>query len=684
MVKSKKAVKKQRGGKDEPSNAKQDEYEYEDDFEAYNANANTQLNSLPQEEFRPEYDEFQLDMLKGMIRTATKSNKKEQQIRNCMDVKTLMQHEFGICYYVSLIHSMFFSRGMRRYIGRQIKYLESKLLATQEYEDYKWFFIMLWNMIERPTFYKNFNWTYDLCYNLGTSLVASCKLMEVSGETFGYNQSHIDKSGLVFTLGYNYFITNRTSLNSASQGGYVGEALKPVLCSLEMNNVLFLTVERYDYSKQQALTYHLSKILKKYKEIGIKVDIIALKVYPENYVKVENNFDKTYKVAEELSLNGILYTLDSAQFQSKTDNTGSGHVIAGITCPYANGNKYPKLVLNSWTDNDVIEADWNNSHIVIKGTEMKSYNTYTEAIDAYNNNKELSGNVQQERPEAYNLLFSANQTDCLYFYTREETSKIDKIDEQRITENVLTKASMILGEKPEKVSPNGDKSDMNNYYLDMFFKLNKNEKADKNGNVVEEHLKNIGLTNDFYKIKEINNERIVISVKYNKFIEICQERLGLVEDILVMTGKVPIDIVVDDATLLKQGIQSGGDNTPLPPSKQRWTPNVNKGPSILNTPVVNKMVRYVYFGVKGEISQEVIERYLKENFIIQIVNQTGNKLDYVSVLKGNGYIERLLKPDLTYYKFEYDKYINLLVKGGNQSGGIKRRTKSRKTKVTKK
>jgi hypothetical protein len=103
-------------------------------------------------------------------------------------------------------------------------------------------------MIDRPNFYKNFDWTYDLCYNLGTSLVASCKLMEDIGESFGYNKSHQDKSGLVFTLGYNDFIDKRSSLENAGQGGYVGETLKPILCSLEMNNVLFITVQNYDYS----------------------------------------------------------------------------------------------------------------------------------------------------------------------------------------------------------------------------------------------------------------------------------------------------------------------------------------------------------------------------------------------------------------------------------------------------
>lgn len=659
MVKSKKAVKKQKGGDD---NEEYDE-KYEDDF-------HPEDESTPQGEFLPEYNELELGMLKHMIRTATKSHKNKRRIGNCMDVKTLMQHEFGICYYVSLIHSMFFSRGMRRYIGRQIQYLESKLLATQEYEDYKWFFIMLWNMIERPSFYKNFNWTFDLCYNLGTSLVASCKLMEDIGEKFDNNQSHIDKSGLIFTLGYNYFITRRASIQNTGKGGYVGEALKPILCSLEMNNVLFLTIENYDYSKQQALTSHLSMILKKYKQFNIKIDIIALKVFPDRLVELGDNFEKTYKVAEELSLNGTLYTLDSVQMQNKPDGSGSGHVIAGITCPYPNGNKYPKLVLNSWKENDVIEADWNNSHIVIHGIETSAYKTYSEAMDAYNNNEEQSNNAQQDRPEAYSMLFSASQTDCLYFYTREETSEMDKIDEDRIRENVLTKASMILGKKPEKVSPNGDNSDMDNYYLDLLF-------TRTDGEAVETNLKIIGLVpNDSYKIKNATENKIVISVKYNKFVELCQDKLGLVEDILVITGKVPIDIVVVDTK------QSGGVNVQKypPPRFPIRIPNAIKGQtrSILDSQTssnTNKVVKYVYFGVQGEIPQDVIEKYQNGNFLIQNVNQDS----FVSVWKGKGNIERQLKPGLVYYKFDYDKYIDLFVHDGNQSGGVKRKTKPHKT-----
>jgi hypothetical protein len=633
-------MKKQKGGNEIDE-------EYEDDFE-------------------PEYNEVQLDQLTRIIKFARKSED-TQQISSCKDLRTLMQHEFGICYYVSLIHSMFFSRGMRRYVGQQIKYLESKLIAADEYEDYKWYFIMLWNMIDRPKFYKNFDWTYDLCYNLGTSLVASCKLMEDVGETFEYNNAHQDKSGLVFTLGYNYFITKRTSLENAGQGGFVGETLKPVLCSLEMNNVLFITVENYDYTKQQALADHLSKVLKRYREHKIKIDIIALKV-PSVSQNLEEIYEKPYKVADELSLDGSLYKLDSAQFQNIPDESGGGHVIAGITCPYANNNTYPRLVLNSWSKHDTIETDWNNSHIVIHGNDMIPYKTYRDAVEAYNDNKYETNAQQISRQEAHNMVFSANQSDCLYFFTREETSEMDKIDIDRVRENVLTKASMLFGEKPKQVFPNGDVEDAKNYYLDLIFSAD-------DGARVKQNLQNVGLTNDFYKITNDLKSFFAISVNYNKFVQLCQDKLGIIEDILVMTGKVPVDIVIEDVKETRGGGVQGLPVPPAPPSFGRRIPNSNKKPpnsSILDgmrQPTIDTKTRYVYFGVKGEILQSAIDRYKQEKFNIEKVDTTTG---FIPVRKGQENIEKRLKPGLVYYKFDYNKYIFLFVTVGFEQLGFQK------------
>lgn len=634
-----------------------------------------------EDDFQPEYDEFQLDMLKRMIKYARKSDDVEQ-IDSCNNLRTLMQHEFGICYYVSLIHSMFFSRGMRKYVGRQIKYLESKLIAADEYEDYKWYFIMLWNMIDRPKFYKNFDWTYDLCYNLGTSLVASCKLMDDIGESFEYNNSHQDKSGLVFTLGYNDFINKRGSLENAGKGGYVGETLKPILCSLEMNNVLFITVENYDYSKQQALADHLSKVLKKYRAHKIKIDIIALKVPSIRSHVLEENYERTFRVANELLLDGTLYVLDSAQFQNIPDNnSGGGHVIAGITCPYASNNKYPRMVLNSWSKNDVIETDWNNSHILIHGNEMIAYTTYSDAVEAYKTFKNQTNTERITRDEAYDMIFSANQSDCLYFFTRQETSDIDPIDVERVRENVLTKASMLFGEKPKQIIPNGDEDNKNNYYLDLIFSA-------QDGTKVKDNLKNTGLTDDFYKITADYKTYFAISVNYNKFVQLCQEKLGIIEDILIMTGKVPVDVVIDD---VKETFGGGIQGLPAPPTFSRRIPNTKQTfPSILDKSfqtTVDTKIRYVYFGVKGEISETAIDRYKKEKFIIEKVNTTSG---FVPVKKGKDTIEKRLKPGLVYYKFDYNKYLLLFVTIGVQkspnptyiSGGEKGTKLLRKKKQT--
>jgi len=798
IMKYKKGCNRQSGGDDTDE-------EYEDDFELENTSKDKVI--------KEDYNKFELDMLTRMIKTARKTEKDTEQIFKCEDIKTLIQHT-GICYYVSLIHSMFFSRGMRKYVGRQIKHLESKLLATNEYEDHKWYFIMLWNMIERPWFYKNVDWTFDLCHKLDTSLVSSCKLMEGLGKSFQKNISKVDKNGLVLTLGYDGFIEKRTSTENADKGGYVGETLRPLLCSLEMNNVLFISVDNYDYdTKQKSLEDYISKVLKLYNNNNIIIDIIALKIYSQGPIHLQDDDENPHKIAENLFLDGSLYVLDSVQFDNIYDNDNIsnkdiGHVIAGITCPYSNGTSYPRLVLNSWNDNDIIETDWNKSHIVIRGNKMTPYNSYRDAVSTYNNNKKE--NQKSSRAELFNMIFSVNKGDCLYFFTREETIDIDKLDIQRIQENILTKAYMLFGEKPKQVMPSGSKEDSDTYYVDLIF-------SPQDGIKVKENLKSIGLTHDFYNIEADYNTFFAISVNYNKFVQLCQEKLGIVEDILVITGKVPMDIVIDD---VKGATTKGGGNVnvyPLPPNTSLRVPNGTKTtssildniPSISTTnkrtvntskfplppntsrrvlngtkttssildnipsistikktnvntatlslppntslrvpngtkttssildnipsiPTSNKKTvntstfplppnvsrrvsngtkatssildrptnsvpripisktRYLYFGVKGEISQSIVDKYSKQTFIIENVNSSSG---YIPIRKGSEIIEKRLKDGLRYYRFDYDKYLYLFVKtplealgaesssqtiiktGGNKQSGLTKRKK---------
>jgi hypothetical protein len=600
------------------------------------------------------------------VKLADKAIKK-QKGGGCKGVQTLMQLDLGICYYVSMLHSMFFSKGMRNIIGTQIQYLESKWSSDDKVDEdaSKWLFVDMWNKMEYPTRWVGWDWKDKVCRNLANSLVGSCKLLKNSGKSRSnissqFNQQIKLKSGIIVSAGYNGFVTDRNTHLNADKGGHIGEVLKPILCTLEMKNVLFITVEEYDSSKVEDLVEFLSKAIvgREQERDGID-DIIAIRV--ESIVHVEDNEENKYKLPEQFRLNDIVYNLDSIQFQNKYDGTAEGHVIAGITCPYVDGdNNYPRLVLNSWKDNDVIETDWNNSHITIYGKKLEAHQTYNEALSRYNQNHEQStkeGVVGLRN----NWIFSASQGDCLYFYTREKTSETSKQDEERIKDNILTKAAMLLGAKPIEVNVNGDKNDMNNYNLEFTI-----ERANV-GKIKETLLNNPNLKKMIKKMdtKEENNViHFVLVVSYKMFTQNCIKKLEYIENILTMTGKVPRDIIIDDSKT-----ESG--------------------------------LRYVYFGVYSEIQYDVIEKLKEKQLFLEMVNFPKNvntlprkpsvvsdwngqgifefaerEPQSVSVWSGDKMIERKLRPYLAYYKFDYDKYIALLEL--DQSGGKKKHV--RKTK----
>lgn len=511
---------------------------------------------------------------------------KKQKGGKCKDVQTLMQLDLGICYYVSMIHAMFFSKGMRSIIGTQIRHLESKWSITDKIDENesKWLFVDMWNKMENPTRWVGTDWKDKVCRNLPNSLVGSCKLLKNSGKSRSdissqFNQQIKLKSGIIVSAGYNGFVTDRNTHLNADKGGHIGEVLKPILCTLEMNNVLFITVEDYDASKVEDFVEFLSKaIISREQERNGVDDIIAIRV--ESIVHVEDNEEDKYKLPEQFRLNDIVYNLDSIQFQNKYDGTAEGHVIAGITCPYVDGNNnYPRLVLNSWNDNDIFETDWNNSHITIYGRKLEAHQTYNEALSRYNQNHEQStkeGVVGLRN----NWIFSASQGDCLYFYTREKTSESSKQDEERIKDNILTKAAMLLGAKPIEVYVKGDKNDMNNYNLEFTI-----ERADV-GKVKETLLNNPNLKKMIKKMdtKEENNvTHFVLVVLYKMFTQNCIKKLEYIENILTMTGKVPRDIIIDDSKR-----ESG--------------------------------LRYVYFGVHSEIQYDVIEKLKEYQMFIEMVN----------------------------------------------------------------
>ncbi len=665
-----KVIRRQRGGEDD--NVKV----------SLNSKRTTTANSeysvdLDHENAAPvDNGEFELSMLRGIIADAKPSNTASDSQNNCYNIPTLLQHEFGICYYVSLLHCLFFSRGMRKYMGRQIKNLESTLVSNSDYNNYSWFFIMLWNMIERPEFYKNFNWDFDMCYNLSTSLIASCQMMQNVDIS---NLRLENKSGMKFTKGYQGYMNERKNMTNTDQGGYVGETLQPVICALQMNNIMFITVENYSYVYREELTSQLSKFLTEYEKYST-IDIIAIKVPTEGSKFFEDNRSERTRMVDELILNNKRFVLDAVQFQSMPDGD-VGHVIAGITCPYAdenyedNSSSYPRMVLNSWKAYDAVMSNWNKEHILIQGSDMSSYENYEEAYNGY----ESTASSESERTEAHTMMFSVSQSDSLYFYTREETSDMDNIEFDRIKANVLTKANMLLGKRPYDI--NYDYEDTNTLFLALVYKP-------EDIIEIEKYVKDTGLVNDFFTGHEKDENSFVIKINYNKFVELCQNKLRLIEDILVLTGKVPADIVRDEfvqgggvlspflSSLTNKPnskvstpakVSNNGVSLPSPPntSSIRWNKGIPANSSIVSNtkqnPVTNSAVRtqYLYFGVVGKIDEKYIKQYKeKVKFNIEEVKLVNG---FFNIKGRNEIIERKAKKDLNYYRFDYDQYRKIFV-----------------------
>lgn len=684
--------KKQKGGFDDNANSRSNTYS--------NANANARSNTYSNTNSNSDYeDDFELDAetfnqedlqkFQDLIAKAKDSNtsKDNPKIRNCVDIQTLDQHEFGVCYYSSLLHCMFFSKGMRTYVGRQIKLLESNLIASSNHDDPSWYFIRLWSMINRPTFYKEFDWSTDLCYHLGHSLVASLKVFDERIECLKQPPYIRNENGLQYTIGYDAEVEHKGSLEKVSKGGRTGETLQPILCTLGMKNVLFLSLINYDYQKQQTLIDLLSKRIKTEKSYNRKIDIVALLVTPEREYILEEDQGEKFALAETLLLDNETYHLDAIQFRN-IPTPGVGHAIAGITCPHMDAEKSARLVLNSWGDNDVHEIDWTKEHIVIDGYNVDHFSNYMDAVNKYNSFLDNDKTREEDgRTELNNMIFSPKQARSLYFFTRKETDTMDNIDLMLVQENIKSKASMIFGQKP--IGVHVDDGD------DIFLGFPPSNKA-----ALQQVIANIGLPEILLRFDIDSRSMLVVAMNYKKFVELCQQKMGLVEDILVITGQAPLDVIKDDVkpqAYYGGGLQNASSpSSPLPPPppsmRTRTLPSTSaasvsilaKGPKVN----VNASKSLVYFGVVNPVPDEVLNRYRRQYFSIEKVDTSKG----VITLKTNkGPVERLLKPNLYYYRFDYQKYSDTflrfekadLVVYGGKSKSKKATNVQKKTKITK-
>lgn len=693
-------TRKQKGGSDDNAYARSNTYSNANANANTNANANARSNSYSNTysnvNGNSDYeDDFELDVetfnqedlqkFQDLITKARDSNtsKDNPKIRSCTEIQTLDQHEFGVCYYASLLHCMFFSKGMRTYVGRQIKLLESNLIASSNHDDPSWYFIRLWSMINRPTFYKEFDWSTDLCYHLGHSLVASLKVFDERIECLKQPPYIRNENGLQYTIGYEAEVEHKGSLEKVSKGGRTGETLQPVLCTLGMKNVLFMSLINYDYQKQQTLIDLLSKRIKTEKSYNRKIDIIALLVTPDREYIVEEDQGDKFAIAETLLLDNETYHLDAMQFRN-IPTPGVGHAIAGITCPHMDAGKSARLVLNSWNDNDVHEIDWTKEHIVIDGYNVDHFSKYTDAVNKYNSFLDNDKTREEDgRTELNNMIFSPKQARSLYFFTRKETDAMDNIDLMLVQENIKSKASMIFGQRPIGVHVDGDGDD-------IFLGFPPQSKA-----ALQQVIANIGLPEILLRLDIDTRSMLVVAMNYKKFVELCQQKMGLVEDILVITGQAPLDVVRDEVnpqTFYGGGLQNAQIPPPPPGMRTRTSPSTSaasvsilaRGPKVN----VNASKSLVYFGVVNPVPDEVLNRYRRQYFSIEKVDTSKG---VISLKTNKGPVERLLKPNLHYYRFDYQKYSDTflrfekadLVVYGGKSKSRKATNVQKKTKITK-
>jgi hypothetical protein len=573
------SIKKQYGGTIDNSIVIDDDEVYEDDFE------DVEDEEIYEDDFEEEeepntsmYNKEELKELQDFISSPVKSRfSSKHTVKTCDEMPTLLQGTSGICYYVSLIHCLFFSRGTRKYVGEQVKLLESKLTAAKDFKHFAWFFIMLWNMSERPNFYRNVDWTYSFCDHLSTSLVASCQSMTKTGVTFNAKTPETNTSSkMTIAKGFDREIRARTCKQD-TDAGRVGEGITPITTALQMNNLLHIVCRNYVSIKQARLFQLISNRVRDYeKNKNTKVDILAIQIpayskINKNYKYIDLDMSQRFRLDDEITINGSLYQLDAASFANKNDfneykvmknrhgtsflkvtkaalkQPSMGHVISGVTCPYADENSaYPRMVLNSWKNKDSVPADWSKETIVLNNDEMLVYEQFDKAVSAYNKfvKEFLLTHQNNFRVEPPVMLFSAPQCEVLYFYVRKEPSQYDNYDIQRIKETINSNIHFIIGEKPISldVSIDNTTGQPNNNKIEVKFDYQFRDR-------IKQTIKSVNRLPGIFTETETDT----YIVDYVKFMEYCQQRLRFIEEIMVLTGKVPIDIVMDDDLLFMGG-----------------------------------------------------------------------------------------------------------------------------------
>lgn len=316
-------------------------------------------------------------------KTTNKNMYGGDEINRCMEGAILDQMKNGTCWYMSILHALFFSKGTREVL---------EIIKNENESNMK-------TVLERPLFETLYSFRDnsnigeltqaklilgDVCRNIIPVLKTSCGINNASkdkSEKFKNQMRYYHTQEDDFEIMTTSFSVCSKNVNVIKDGAHVASFLNDILYFLgfRQNDCIYIGIKNYEEKYLLDIEERfLPTILKKQNNWDARdIPLLIIGSYsplqnlPE-ILRIKLNDEDKY----------VDFILDSCVLTNMVEESDNvGHAITGVTCPYhedvKSSNRY---VLNSWKEFPITHIDWYNKDFIldVKTNKLEAKNVKTD------------------------------------------------------------------------------------------------------------------------------------------------------------------------------------------------------------------------------------------------------------------------------------------------------------------